>query len=407
MGNEIIVAGQHEMFLPVMDIELAIERRKQLNRFVSTLLTEGHDFGTIPGAGDKPTLLKAGAEKLATFFGLTPVFIMADHIEDWDGVDHGGEPLFYYRYKCELWRQGNLLATAEGSCNSRESKYRYRKSERTCPQCGQSTIFKSKEEEKGWYCWVKRGGCGATFRKGDVSIESQEVGRKLNPDVADQVNTLQKMAQKRALIAAILIGVNASEFFTQDIEDMVIDGAYTVVDAPERKQATSTNTNGQCTHCHAPAGKPHAKECPNYKAPEQQATQQRTPATNGNGSNGHAPAPSKPTAQPVAPVVATESAAPSQEALEAVKESPVGADVVPTELEMQAAAIVAEHNLKAPPATQAWAVKAGYCENEHAARNSWKKIVDATFGGKMDLVTMPKVIQAYVMHQLEKQAEVA
>ena len=39
------------------------------------------------------------------------------------------------------------------------------------------------------------------------------------PDAADLVNTIQKMAQKRALIAATLIAVSASEFFTQDVED--------------------------------------------------------------------------------------------------------------------------------------------------------------------------------------------
>src|ERR1039458_7138039 len=40
-----------------------------------------------------------------------------------------------------------------------------------------------------------------------------------NPDVADVVNTIQKMAQKRALVAATLIATSASEFFTQDVED--------------------------------------------------------------------------------------------------------------------------------------------------------------------------------------------
>ena len=40
-----------------------------------------------------------------------------------------------------------------------------------------------------------------------------------NPDVADLVNTIQKMAQKRALVAATLIATSASEFFTQDVEE--------------------------------------------------------------------------------------------------------------------------------------------------------------------------------------------
>jgi hypothetical protein len=49
-----------------------------------------------------------------------------------------------------------------------------------------------------------------------------------NPDPADVVNTIDKMAQKRALVAAVLIAVNASELFTQDVEDYgdVIDGDW-------------------------------------------------------------------------------------------------------------------------------------------------------------------------------------
>ncbi len=48
-----------------------------------------------------------------------------------------------------------------------------------------------------------------------------------NEDIASQVNTVQKIGQKRAFVAATLIGVNASEFFTQDIEDLELVGAGT------------------------------------------------------------------------------------------------------------------------------------------------------------------------------------
>ncbi len=51
-------------------------------------------------------------------------------------------------------------------------------------------------------------------------IVNQQTGRVLNPDVADQANTILKMACKRALVAAVLVATNASELFTQDVEDM-------------------------------------------------------------------------------------------------------------------------------------------------------------------------------------------
>ena len=168
-------------------------------------------------------------EKLATQFGLHPRMDIIERTEDWTGEEHGGEPLFYYFYRCSLVRDGEVIAEADGSCNSRESKYRYRWVDRVCPGCGAAAVIRGKAEYGGgWLCYKKRGGCGAKFNAGDARIEDQEAGRKLNEDVADLVNTIQKMAQKRALVAAVLIGVNASEFFTQDIEEYA---AAPVVDA--------------------------------------------------------------------------------------------------------------------------------------------------------------------------------
>jgi len=189
--------------------------------FVGGVLKSKVDFGVIPGS-DKPSLLKPGAEKLASFFGLRPVFPIVETIKDWTGVDHGGEPFFNFHYKCQLYRNGELVGEGIGSCNSWESKYRYRSSNRVCPTCGKETIIKGKEEfGGGWLCYAKKGGCGAKFKDSDKSIIDQVTGKTKNVDIFDQVNTLDKMAQKRALIAAVLIATNASDYFTQDIEDFI------------------------------------------------------------------------------------------------------------------------------------------------------------------------------------------
>lgn len=214
-----VTALARSQFMPAMSIESAVERYNAVTEFVSRVLRRDVDYGRIPGT-DKLTLLKPGAEKLTTFFGLSTRFQLVERIEDWTGADHDGEPFFYYLYRCQLHRGDLLVAEADGSCNSRETKYRYRNAERRCPECDQPTVIKGKEEYGGGYiCFRKKGGCGAKFRDGDPSIESQTVGRVLNPDIADTVNTIQKMGQKRSLIASVLIAVNASEFFTQDVED--------------------------------------------------------------------------------------------------------------------------------------------------------------------------------------------
>ena len=239
MANEIIVAGGAEMFMPVMDVKQAVARRGALVGFVQGIMVKGADYGAVSGT-DKPTLLKPGAEKLTTFFGLAPVFVSERIVEEFG--DDGREPLFFYRYRCELYRAGTLVGSGIGSCNSRESKYRYRNAARVCPHCGKPAIIKGQEQYGGgWICFKKKDGCGAKFADNDPAIVNQQMGKVPNPDVADLVNTIDKMAQKRALIAAVLIAVNASEFFTQDVEDMVIDAEYTVAPTGRKEAAAKGN----------------------------------------------------------------------------------------------------------------------------------------------------------------------
>ena len=224
-------ALERSQFMPALSIELAVERYNAVTEFVSRVLRKDVDYGVIPGT-EKRTLLKPGAEKLTTFFGLSTRFQLIERIEDWSGAGLGGEPFFYYLYRCQLHRGPVLMAEADGSCNSREQKYRWREAQRVCPECGQAAIIKGREEYGGGFiCFRKKGGCGAKFNDRDERITAQQTGRVFNAEIADQVNTIQKMAQKRALVAAVLLAVNASEFFTQDVEDMAVPTTAVVKDA--------------------------------------------------------------------------------------------------------------------------------------------------------------------------------
>src|ERR1019366_4062338 len=94
---------------------------------------------------------------------------------------------------------------------------------RMCPTCGKTgTVIKGKQEYGGgWLCFAKKGGCGAKFPFNDKRIQDQNVGDVPNPDIADLVNTLEKMADKRALVAATLLATGCSDIFTPDLEDGV------------------------------------------------------------------------------------------------------------------------------------------------------------------------------------------
>jgi len=200
--------------------QMAIEDVKTLANIVLSLrdgvFKLGLDYGIIPGTGSKPTLLLPGMEKLLRALHLRPEYVEKSRIEDFDNN------LIYYRYECRLidYDTGLCLSTAIGSANSHESKWRWREQSRACPVCGKETIIKGKEEYGGgWLCFAKKGGCGAKFKDGDAAIEGQAVGRIENPDIFDQMNTIDKIAQKRALGSAIKGAANVSEFFTVDLED--------------------------------------------------------------------------------------------------------------------------------------------------------------------------------------------
>jgi ribosomal protein S27AE len=218
-SSDVELATQMERarFSPVMNISMAVERRSAIKEAFTKLMEDGQDYGKVAGIG-KPTLLQPGAQKLDNLFGLVPRFpIELMRIEeDWTGAQHGGEPFFRYMVVCQLMRGEFIMGEAIGECNSWESKYRYRKTDRTCPNCGAAAIMFTKKNN--WWCAKFKDGCGAGFVKDDPKITGQEVGRKPNPEIFDQVNTLLKMAQKRAHVSATINATSASEFFTVDIE---------------------------------------------------------------------------------------------------------------------------------------------------------------------------------------------
>jgi len=200
MTDQIII--KENTFMPMLSIDEAVARYNSVVEFTKRVMKPDKDFGIIPGT-DKPTLLKPGAEKLCSLFGLAPEFDMVDEITNFD------KGIFYYRYKCKLLRNNCIIATGEGSANSMEKKYRYRYINENKATAEEKSTALRTEIKKGKY--------------GNYKVYVVE-----NKEPFDLINTLQKMAQKRALVAATLIAANASEFFTQDIEDItIIDAEFT------------------------------------------------------------------------------------------------------------------------------------------------------------------------------------
>ncbi len=232
MENALIT--QEEIPLTPADVKHQISLIQEIMR---DAMRSGEHYGVIPGCGDKPSLLKPGAEKLNLTFRMAPdPEIIVKELS-------GNHREYQLKVRMTSIVTGRFLGTGVGSANTMETKWRYRKAEQKCPKCGKEAIIRGKKEYGGgWLCFTKKGGCGAKFKDGDPEIENQTMGRIEHDNPADYYNTCLKMAKKRALVDAVLTVTAASDIFTQDIEEMAEN--ETIVTPPQtEKETTPQQTN--------------------------------------------------------------------------------------------------------------------------------------------------------------------
>jgi hypothetical protein len=171
-GNNVMVI---ESNLAVRFTDKAItdlkEQKSQLVKFVNSQLRKDVDYGIIPGVKN-PSLFKPGAEKLANLFQLGSRIVKTDRQVDIE------KNFAMISHTVEVFHipTGKVISQCEGITNSQEKKWRERKVYNT--------------------------------------------GKTEPTPIGDLLNTLGKMALKRAYVGAIIMAVGASDFFTQDVEDM-------------------------------------------------------------------------------------------------------------------------------------------------------------------------------------------
>lgn len=201
----------------------ALQMRSKLDLIRNVMveaMTEGQDYGKIPGCGDKPGLFQPGAQKLSMMFQLNPE-VREEIVADYPNYNRG------FRLVVRV-SNGDKFAEGVGECSTLESKYRYRSSGKRCPECGKETIIKGKAEYGGgWLCFQKKGGCGwkcADNTPGAKDLEAQSTGKVENENPPDYWNTVRKMAFKRAFVHSIINATNTSELWSQDLEDLAANG---------------------------------------------------------------------------------------------------------------------------------------------------------------------------------------
>ncbi len=126
---------------------------------VAKHLKAGRDYDRLPNTA-KPTLFKSGAEILCGVFGYRSTTSVINRVIDFE------KSFVMYEAQITVYdKDDKIVAEGIGSCNSKERKY-------------------------------------------------------LRGDFCTQLNTILKMAKKRAYVDAMLTACHASKVFTQDVEDI-------------------------------------------------------------------------------------------------------------------------------------------------------------------------------------------
>lgn len=142
-----------------LTVEEAKATMDAMDKFIETVLISGTDYGIIPHCS-KPSLLKSGAEKALNYLGLIARTVITNRMEDYTEG--------FFAYECKVYLvdyNGVVKGEGIGTCNTKEPKY------------------------------IKSSGFAS-------------------------MNTVLKMAKKRALVDATLNVGALSARFTQDVEDM-------------------------------------------------------------------------------------------------------------------------------------------------------------------------------------------
>jgi len=199
MGSEIAVKESG-----MLNIQQIVEQKNLIMQVMKSIMKVDVHYGKIPGCGDKEALFQAGAEILAMTFRLDVEF----ETETVEMPENHRE----YRVKAiaKHIQSGNVLGSANATCSTMESKYRYRwdntgvEVPKSYWDCRDSTLL-------GGMDYVARKGYGADKQQRWYIFRKVE-----HADPADYYNTCLRMAEKRAKVGVVRSVTGASDIFTTE-----------------------------------------------------------------------------------------------------------------------------------------------------------------------------------------------
>jgi len=206
----------------VLGTQDVLARVTRILEIQNAVMKSGVHYGIIPGT-QRPTLYKAGAEKLLMTFRIAHRPGSVEELRD------GDEIRFRVLVEGVSQTSGELLGAAYGECSSSEEKYRWRK-----PVCDEE--WDETPEDRRRAVWKKYEG-------------KPYKAKQVRTSPADVANTILQMATKRGLVQMTRVVLACSDIFEQDLEDMPDELRESLVeDRSEAKppiQAPQRKANGE------------------------------------------------------------------------------------------------------------------------------------------------------------------
>ena len=227
MSKEVSVAVQQH----AGQIADVISMKATVQDVLKSQMQEDVHYGKIPGTGDKPTLLKSGAEMLRMVFNMSTICEATDVIVDTNDKGHKTYEICMHIFN----KEGIKVATGLGTCSTMESKYKYR-----------SQLTDRKVPSEYWDSRDKALLGGSQYSPKKVKGAWLISERVEHDNPADYYNTVKKMAKKRAMADGILTATCSSDLFTQDLEDLNANfKQYDGVEQTEEKKTSNPETESK------------------------------------------------------------------------------------------------------------------------------------------------------------------
>jgi len=175
-----------------MTAQQMVDQTNLIREIIKGVMKMGTHYGKIPGTGDRLCLLKPGAEILLATFRIAG----KPEIQNLST----GTSIRYLVCLHGHHVNGDYVGAGIGECSSDEDRYQWVR-----VKCKQE--FDGAPEHSRRMKWYSDG-------SHDLMVRA---------NVHNYANTVLKIAKKRALVDLALTATAASEFFTQDLEDNMLD----------------------------------------------------------------------------------------------------------------------------------------------------------------------------------------